>query len=61
MSFCAFSIIRGNPSNSELDKRVISMSLEQLRKVGRAICIASGSRKFAAIRGALADGTNRCS
>jgi DNA-binding transcriptional regulator LsrR (DeoR family) len=37
-----------------LEKRVISMSLEQLRKVNRAIGVAGGKRKFAAIQGALA-------
>ena len=36
-----------------LEKRVISMSLEQLSKVGRAIGVAGGSRKYAAILGAL--------
>jgi DNA-binding transcriptional regulator LsrR (DeoR family) len=47
---------QGKPIDSELDKRVISMSLYQLRKVDRAIGIAGGSRKFAAIRGALCGG-----
>jgi DNA-binding transcriptional regulator LsrR (DeoR family) len=36
-----------------LEKRVISMNLEQLRKVGRAVGVAGGSRKYAAILGAL--------
>jgi DNA-binding transcriptional regulator LsrR (DeoR family) len=36
-----------------LEKRVISMSLEQLSKVGRVIGVAGGSRKYAAILGAL--------
>lgn len=36
-----------------LDNRVVSMSLEQLRKVDRAIGVAGGRRKFDAIRGAL--------
>jgi DNA-binding transcriptional regulator LsrR (DeoR family) len=36
-----------------LEKRVISMSLEQLSKVSRAIGVAGGSRKFDAILGAL--------
>lgn len=47
---------KGKPVDSELDKRVISMSLYQLRKVDRAIGIAGGSRKFTAIRGALCGG-----
>lgn len=36
-----------------LEKRVISMTLEQLRRVNRAIGVAGGSRKYAAILGAL--------
>lgn len=36
-----------------LEKRVISMSLEQLTKVSRAVGVAGGSRKYAAILGAL--------
>jgi len=43
----------GMPVRSFLDERVISMELEQLKKVDRSIGIAGGSRKFAAIRGAL--------
>jgi len=36
-----------------LEKRVISMSLEQLSKVSRAVGVAGGSRKYGAILGAL--------
>lgn len=36
-----------------LEKRVISMSLEQLSKVNRAVGVAGGSRKYSAILGAL--------
>ncbi|HSL42196.1 MAG TPA: sugar-binding transcriptional regulator [Anaerolineales bacterium] len=36
-----------------LEKRVISMSLKQLSKISRAIGVAGGSRKYAAILGAL--------
>ncbi len=36
-----------------LEKRVISMSLEQLSKVSRAVGVAGGSRKYSAILGAL--------
>jgi DNA-binding transcriptional regulator LsrR (DeoR family) len=43
----------GIPVKSPLDDRVISMKLEQLKNVNRAIGIAGGSRKFSAIRGAL--------
>lgn len=43
----------GIPVESPLNDRVVSMKLDQLRKVDRAIGIAGGSRKFAAIRGAL--------
>jgi DNA-binding transcriptional regulator LsrR (DeoR family) len=43
----------GNLVETGLEKRVISMSLEQLSKVSRAIGVAGGSRKYAAILGAL--------
>lgn len=43
----------GNLVETGLEKRVISMSLEQLSKVGRAIGVAGGSRKYTAILGAL--------
>lgn len=43
----------GNLVETGLEKRVISMTLEQLRRVNRAIGVAGGSRKFAAILGAL--------
>ena len=46
----------GNPVESYLNDRVVSMELEQLKEVDRAIGIAGGSRKFAAIRGALRGG-----
>ncbi len=43
----------GLPVVTALDERVISMTLEQLRKVDRCVGIAGGRRKHAAIRGAL--------
>jgi DNA-binding transcriptional regulator LsrR (DeoR family) len=43
----------GNLVETGLEKRVISMSLEQLSKVSRAIGVAGGLRKYAAILGAL--------
>lgn len=43
----------GKPVHTPLEKRVIGMSLEQLQKVKRAVGIAGGERKFAAIKGAL--------
>jgi DNA-binding transcriptional regulator LsrR (DeoR family) len=46
----------GRLVDSPLNKRVISMSLEQLRKVDRAIGVAGGKRKCAAILGALRGG-----
>ena len=46
----------GNPVESPLNDRVVSMELEQLKNVDRAIGIAGGSQKFAAIRGALRGG-----
>jgi len=36
-----------------LEKQVISMSLQQLSKVSRAVGVAGGSRKYAAVLGAL--------
>ncbi|HVN55983.1 MAG TPA: sugar-binding transcriptional regulator [Anaerolineaceae bacterium] len=44
---------QGAPMEGFLTSRVISMTLEQLRKVERAIGVAGGRRKYAAIRGAL--------
>jgi DNA-binding transcriptional regulator LsrR (DeoR family) len=44
----------GTPVITPLDARVISMSLQQLKRVRRSVGIAGGSRKLAAIRGALA-------
>ena len=43
----------GDLVETGLEKRVISMSLEQLSKVARAVGVAGGSRKYAAILGAL--------
>jgi len=43
----------GSLVGTGLEKRVISMSLEQLSRVSRAIGVAGGSRKYAAILGAL--------
>ncbi len=44
---------QGAPVVTELDDRVIGITLEQLRKVNRCVGIAGGGRKYAAIRGAL--------
>lgn len=43
----------GKPMEDVLNSRVISMSLEQLRKVDRSIGVAGGRRKYNAILGAL--------
>ena len=43
----------GVPVGSPLDDRVIGLDLEQLRKPKRAVGVAGGPRKFAAIQGAL--------
>jgi DNA-binding transcriptional regulator LsrR (DeoR family) len=43
----------GIPVVTPLDDRVVSMSLKELQKVRRAVGIAGGSRKYAAIRAAL--------
>jgi DNA-binding transcriptional regulator LsrR (DeoR family) len=46
----------GRPLQLPLDRRVISMTLEQLRTVKRSVGIAGGMRKLTAIRGALKGG-----
>jgi len=43
----------GGPVMTPLDGRVIGMSLIQLRRANRVVGVAGGSRKTAAIRGAL--------
>lgn len=43
----------GELTETGLEKRVISMTLEQLSKVNRAVGVAGGSRKYAGILGAL--------
>jgi DNA-binding transcriptional regulator LsrR (DeoR family) len=44
----------GQPVITPLNDRVISMELDQLRRVPRVVGVAGGKRKTAAIRGALA-------
>jgi len=44
---------QGAPVLTPLNERVVSMGLEELRRVRRAVGIAGGRRKLAAIRGAL--------
>jgi DNA-binding transcriptional regulator LsrR (DeoR family) len=43
----------GAPVVTALDQRVIGFTLDQLRKAKRAVGIAGGTRKLAAIRAAL--------
>jgi DNA-binding transcriptional regulator LsrR (DeoR family) len=43
----------GAPVRTELDSRVIGISLDDLKKVPRVICVAGGARKIEALRGAL--------
>jgi DNA-binding transcriptional regulator LsrR (DeoR family) len=43
----------GNLVETGLEKRVISMRFDQLSKVSRAVGVAGGSRKYAAVLGAL--------
>jgi DNA-binding transcriptional regulator LsrR (DeoR family) len=47
---------KGVPIDSEMNNRVISMSLEQLGNVNQAIGLAGGKRKFKGILGALIGG-----
>ncbi len=46
----------GSQVANSLDKRVVSMSLEQLKQVERGVGVAGGPRKLSAIRGALRGG-----
>jgi len=46
----------GTPVYTPLNDRVVSMRLDQLKRVRRAVGIAGGSRKYAAIAGALNGG-----
>jgi DNA-binding transcriptional regulator LsrR (DeoR family) len=43
----------GKPIQSAFNNRVMSMSLEQLRKVNRSVAVAGGTRKYQAILAAL--------
>jgi DNA-binding transcriptional regulator LsrR (DeoR family) len=47
---------QGRAVRSEVDDRVIGITLEQLAKVDRSIGVAGGERKYEAIRGALGGG-----
>jgi len=51
-----FFNVHGTPVNTPLNRRVISMQLEQLRRVDRSIGVAGGERKYHAILGALRGG-----
>ncbi len=46
----------GRPLDTPLADRVISMSIEQLKRVNRTVGIAGGERKYEAIRGAVVGG-----
>jgi len=50
----------GQPVRSALDERVIGIELEQLRRVPRAIGVAGGPSKEAAVRAALSGGWINC-
>jgi DNA-binding transcriptional regulator LsrR (DeoR family) len=43
----------GFPVTSDLDNRVIGLTLEEIRKIERVVGVAGGSDKFAAIKAAL--------
>jgi len=51
-----FFDMRGTPITSELDTRVIGISLEQLRQINRVVGIAGGPDKVKAVYGALVGG-----
>jgi len=46
----------GQRIESALDERVISMGLDQLRRVQRCVAVAGGERKWQAVRGAIRGG-----
>jgi DNA-binding transcriptional regulator LsrR (DeoR family) len=46
----------GTPVESDVDRRVIGVTLDQLRDTDRSVGIAGGARKYEAIRGALRGG-----
>ena len=48
-----FYDVEGNLVHSDLDERVIGISLEMMRSVGRRVGVAGGSEKFEAILGAV--------
>lgn len=53
-NFCLhFFNIDGQPVKLSLDKRVVSIQLEQLKKIERVVGVAGGKRKINSIRGAL--------
>ena len=43
----------GQPTTTELDGRVIGLTLDQLQQIPRSIAVAGGERKTTAIKGAL--------
>jgi DNA-binding transcriptional regulator LsrR (DeoR family) len=47
---------QGQPIQSEMDERVIGVTLRQLARVDRCVGVAGGKRKYDAIRGALLGG-----
>jgi DNA-binding transcriptional regulator LsrR (DeoR family) len=47
---------QGDPLRSELDERVIGITLDELRHVERVVGVAGGPDKLAAVRGALLGG-----
>jgi DNA-binding transcriptional regulator LsrR (DeoR family) len=46
----------GDPLRSELDERVIGITLDELRHIDRVVGVAGGPDKLAAVRGALLGG-----
>jgi DNA-binding transcriptional regulator LsrR (DeoR family) len=46
----------GAPVASEVDRRVIGVTCEQLKRADRSVGVAGGARKYDAIRGAVLGG-----
>ena len=47
---------QGNPIQTEMKERVIGISLEELKCIGRVVGVAGGTEKFHAILGAIRGG-----
>ena len=54
--FCRYFDLNGEPVSTDFDRRVISLSLDDLRRIEPVIAVAGGEDKVAALLGALRTG-----